>query len=212
MLVLAHRGASAQAPENTLAAFALARALGADGVELDVRRAGDRLVVHHDPLPPGPLPADVPTLAEALDACAGLLVNVEVKTDGLPALVDRRVAAESVIHELRRRTGDRVLLSSFDLAALDAARDADPTVPTAWLVVEAGRRTLDVLAAHGHAVLHPRHDGVDGALVAEAHRRGITVNVWTCDDAARIVELAGWGVDGVITNVPDVARRALGRS
>src|SRR6188768_3753377 len=92
-LVLAHRGACRQAPENTLNAFARARALGADGVELDVRRSADGvLLVHHDATaePLGAFAAlpfaeiraarpSVPTLAEALDACAGLLVNVEVK-------------------------------------------------------------------------------------------------------------------------------------
>src|ERR1700748_2973484 len=92
-LVLGHRGASAVEPENTLAAFARARELGADGVELDVRRtAHDVLVVHHDPRVDGlgvivgssfaelhaAVPA-IPTLAEALDACRGLLVNAEIK-------------------------------------------------------------------------------------------------------------------------------------
>src|SRR6478735_8478443 len=92
-LVLAHRGASAQAPQNTLEAFALARTLGADGVELDVRHtADDMLVVHHDPDAEGigllagadfatvraAQPA-LPTLAEALAQCEGMLVNVEIK-------------------------------------------------------------------------------------------------------------------------------------
>jgi glycerophosphoryl diester phosphodiesterase len=48
-------------------------------------------------------------------------------------------------------------------------------------------------------------------LVALAHDQGVAVNTWTVDDPARMVELAGWGVDGVVTNVPDVARAALGR-
>src|SRR5436190_11556423 len=92
-LVLGHRGASAVAPENTVAAFTRARELGADGVELDVRRSGDGvLVVHHDPdirdvgriasLPLAELRAARPqlaTLEEALAACRGLVVNAEVK-------------------------------------------------------------------------------------------------------------------------------------
>src|SRR4051794_18219830 len=106
-LVLGHRGASAVAPENTVAAFARARELGADGVELDVRRSADEvLVVHHDPHLPGADPhlsgadpdlhsagpiaraslselrtaqPDLATLDDALTACAGLVVNVEVK-------------------------------------------------------------------------------------------------------------------------------------
>src|SRR3954463_6798600 len=99
-LVLAHRGASAQAPANTLEAFVLARTLGADGVELDVRKSADGvLVVHHDPdlRDAGPIvqmtlselravQPDLATLEEAFDACAGLLVNAEVKC--LPWEVD----------------------------------------------------------------------------------------------------------------------------
>ena len=92
-LVLGHRGASAVAPENTVAAFSRARELGADGVELDVRRSADGvLMVHHDAEIEGlgalgahtfaevrDTQPTVPTLEEALDACRGLVVNAEVK-------------------------------------------------------------------------------------------------------------------------------------
>ena len=92
-LVLGHRGASHARPENTLAAFAKARELGADGVELDARRTADgRLVVHHDPVVEGfglivehgftalrAAHPEIPTLVEALDECAGMIVNVEIK-------------------------------------------------------------------------------------------------------------------------------------
>ena len=88
--IVAHRGASAAHPENTVEAFLGARAEGADWVELDVRLSGDgHLVVHHDPWYHGGLgvatspaearPASVPVLHEALDACAGMGVNVEIK-------------------------------------------------------------------------------------------------------------------------------------
>jgi glycerophosphoryl diester phosphodiesterase len=209
VIVLAHRGASARERENTLAAFA--RTLGADGVELDVRRSADgRLVVHHDPLPAGPVPDHVPTLVEALDTCAGLLVNVEIKNaEGEPDFdPDRRLALDVVALLAGRR--DRVLVSSFDLATIDAVRAADPSIPTAWLVVGIDDDTLGVLLDHGHRVLHPWHGSVTVAVLADAHRRGIAVNVWTCDDPARIAELARWGIDGVCTNVPDVALRVRG--
>ena len=96
-LVLAHRGLHSAERENTLAAFAAARAAGADGVELDVRASADgALVVVHDPVagasssrarPPAPCRPGCPTLAEALEACAGLVVNVEVKNSpGRPRL------------------------------------------------------------------------------------------------------------------------------
>jgi glycerophosphoryl diester phosphodiesterase len=70
---------------------------------------------------------------------------------------------------------------------------------------------LDLAVDHGHRVLHPWDGRVSEPLVALAHDQGVAVNTWTVDDPARMVELAGWGVDGVVTNVPDVARAALGR-
>jgi len=89
--IIAHRGASARFRENTVEAFLAAARLGADGVELDVRRSADgALVVHHDALLPGGdpisnvavanLPEYVPLLDTALEACADLFVNVEVKS------------------------------------------------------------------------------------------------------------------------------------
>ena len=140
-LVLAHRGASRAAAENTPEAFRLALALGADGVELDTRRAArGELVVFHDPELAGvPLRRVVepplPGLAAALDASAGGLVNVELKTDGdVPAGV-----AAALCGLLRRRGGrDRVLASSFDPAALRTVRALRPDIPTALVVGPAG--------------------------------------------------------------------------
>lgn len=89
---MAHRGASKVELENTTLAFARALEMGADAVELDVRRCGSgELVVHHDPkLSDGrtifsvdkrDLPTHIPTLAEALDACGSMWVNIEIKND-----------------------------------------------------------------------------------------------------------------------------------
>ena len=64
----------------------------------------------------------------------------------------------------------------------------------------------------GHRALHPYDPIVDAALVAACHAAGIEVNVWTVDDPARMVGLVALGVDGICTNVPDVALRVLGRS
>jgi glycerophosphoryl diester phosphodiesterase len=90
--VFAHRGCTEGFVENTLEAFAEAKRLGADGVELDVRLTADgALAVHHDPLIDGlgpvagltvpELPAHVPLLADALAVCEGMVVNVEIKND-----------------------------------------------------------------------------------------------------------------------------------
>jgi glycerophosphoryl diester phosphodiesterase len=231
--VLAHRGARRWAPENTLAAFTRALELGADGVELDVHRTGDdELIVHHDADIPGvgvaaavPLAAiraarpEVPTLAEALDACAGALVNIEIKN--LPGDADFDAgdrAAELVAALLARRgDGDDVLVSSFNLATIDRVRGVAPGVPTAFLTMH-GLDPLDglgVCVAHGHAALHPFVGMLAGDLAAavteQARELGVRVNTWTVNDDAEIRRLADAGIDGIVTDVPDAALRALGR-
>lgn len=218
-LVIGHRGASAVHPENTVAAFAGAVALGADGVELDVRLGRDgSLVVHHDPafadgrdvhaVTAGELPPGACLLADALDACADLLVNVEIKADGPGGgepLVGPVVAAIGA-------WGGRALVSSFDHRTVDALRAAAPQVPTAQLTFLLDRPvevTVDWIAGRGHGAWHPHHATVDAAAVEVAHAAGLVVNVWTVDDPARIVELAAAGVDGIVTNDVAGAHRAL---
>src|SRR5215210_4218177 len=107
--VFAHRGASRAESENTVAAFLRAREMGADGVELDVHRAG--LLVHHDA---EPVPPDAPTLAASLDACAGMVVNIEIKNlQGDPDYDPTNEAADMVVALLHERAGrDEVLVSS----------------------------------------------------------------------------------------------------
>ena len=222
-LVLAHRGASAQAPENTLEAFALARTLGADGVELDVRRtADDILVVNHDPdvaeigllvdaqfaAVRAAQPA-LPTLAEALAQCEGLLVNVEIKC--LPwepdsDLPERRVL-RAVIEQVRASATD-VVISSFELDAVDACRALAPELTTAWLT--SGQDldvTIPIAIERGHRWLHPDRDAALAATaetVARARADGLLIDVWTVDDPGEVEQLVALGVDGIITNVPDV--------
>jgi glycerophosphoryl diester phosphodiesterase len=230
--VWAHRGARRQARENTVDAFRRALALGADGVELDVRRSDDdQLVVHHDAaarrlgvLAGQPFAAiraahpEIPTLDEALDACAGVLVNVEVKNFPGEADYDAddRVAA-LVAEALDRRGGDTVLVSSFNLVTLDRFHRLAPAVPTGFLTLRGFEPDAAVRLAHdrGHAAVHPDVRGLRGgraaAFVDAAHHEALRVHVWTVNDPERIRRLAGAGVDAVITDVPDVARAALGR-
>ena len=219
---MAHRGASRAEPENTLAAFRRAASMGAHAVELDVRRSFDGvLVVHHDPaLPDGrliratpqaELPESVPSLPEALDACAGMWVNVEVKNDpNEPDFDDTEAVADATVAVLRERGDDeRWLISSFRMATIDRCRQLAPTIPTAWLTVAVPADVTDVLAGHGHVALHPWFGIVTAEVIARCHAAGLRVNCWTCDDPDRMRELAAAGIDGICTNVPDVALRVL---
>lgn len=219
---MAHRGASRAERENTIAAFHRAREMGADAVELDVRLSRDgRMVVHHDPhLADGrvirhtdanELPEHVPFLHDALDACAGMWVNIEIKNDpSEPDFDETEILAGHVAELLRERNdNDRWLISSFRRQTIDVLRAQSPTVSTAWLttiVDVADEESLaDDLLASGHSALHPWVGGVTKRLIEVFHSRGLAVNTWTCDDPDRMRELLEWGIDGICTNVPDIA-------
>lgn len=219
MLVIAHRGASVAAAENTVDAFRLADEFGADGVETDVRLSpGGRLVVSHDAV--ADLDAMLP-FADGLDACGDrMLVNVEIKNSVSDGGFDPTCEiVPLVVDELDRRGAGhrhRWLVSSFSWATLEAVRRVAPELPTAWLcnVVDDARRheVLDRVVAAGHRALHPWEGAVTDSLVTECHEEGLAVNVWTSNDPTRLRTLDGLGVDGVCTDVPDIGLGAVGRS
>jgi glycerophosphoryl diester phosphodiesterase len=237
-LVLGHRGASKACPENTVEAFATAIRMGADGVELDVRRTADGvLVCAHDPSLRGvgvisahtksELPSAVATLTEALDACVGsTIVNVEIKNmPDEPGFDASLRLANEVVECVRAHTiCDRVLISSFHRATVDRVRELDGAPSTGLLLFGVFSRVASVwkrnkveriavsAAASGHVALHPHHRWVGPAFVDAAHAHGLQVNAWTVDDPARIAHLTALGVDAIITNVPDIARPLVPRS
>ncbi len=217
--VWAHRGARDRQPENTLAAFARAVELGADGVELDVRRLADGgLAVHHDArLPDGTalaglgvadLPDHVPVLAAALVACATLIVNVELKLERrepVAPLVDAVVTALAA-------WGGPAIVSSFHPRAIDALLAVAPDVPTAQLTlvpIKPRSRMAAGIARRGHAAWHPHHATLGPATVAAAHAFGVAVHTWTVNDPGRMLELAAWGVDAVVTDDVPLALSVL---
>ena len=226
--VYAHRGASAAQPENTVAAFEAAVAMGADGVELDVRRTADgALAVHHDALladgrllvevAVAELPSEVPSLAEALAACGDLVVNVEVKNWPRDPDHDPSLRVAEAVAAVVAPMGPQALVSSFNVADVDRVRALDASIPTALLAAfapdaDTAGRFVDRARRRGHGAVHPHHGAVTAHLVHLAHAAGLRVNTWTVDDPERIVELAGLGVDGIVTNVPDVALAALARA
>jgi glycerophosphoryl diester phosphodiesterase len=237
-LVLGHRGASADAPENTLAAFALALEQGADGVELDVWRCGTgEIVVHHDAdtrrtcgqalcvsaapfaelrrLDAGSWKGPrfsgerIPTLREVLEALPHAIVNVELKAARLPDLGLARAAARAIADA---GAGGRVVVSSFDVALLAAFRAAAPRVRAGFLF-GVGRtwrvRAAAAIACLRPAAVHPEHTLVTPERAARWAARGLAVNTWTVDAPGEVRRLAALGVAAVITNRPAAARAAL---
>lgn len=221
-LVVAHRGASAlHPPGNTVEAFEAASPLGSDWVELDVHAIADgALVVHHDPMLPdgrsldslvsADLPPWVPSLSVAIDACARLGVNVEIKGDGAlalrPALIADTVALLRSID-----APQRFLITSFEWEIIAAVRDLAPELPTGFLTMAdpLADDLLDRIAADGHVAINPWNPMVREPVVRAAHDRGLTVNVWTVDDSDRMAELIAMGVDAIITNRPDRCRQVV---
>ena len=221
--VIAHRGASAAARENTLDAFRLARDLGADWVEMDVRRTADGLaVVHHDAhladgrrigvLHADDLPDYVPSLAEALEACEGMGVHLEIKNLPDDPDYDRdNLVADAVAGLIAAYLGPgRAVVTSFNVAAVDAVRAVDPTIPTALVcgIVQPAQAVARAIA-HSMVAVSPFDAMCDAAFVRRAHDAGLAVNAWTINDPGRMAELVGMGVDGLVTDLPDLARAVV---
>ena len=222
--VIAHRGASAYAPENTFAAFDLALAQGADALELDVRATSDgRLVVLHDSRllrTAGDRRAIATVRADDLSsmdpaarppALDAVLDRYGAATRWLVELKDSRAAAaHALAAALTARGLERAaVVQSFDAALLCRLRRATPSLCVAPLYRRApSLRRLRVIAAFAGAV-GVRHGAVDMTLVWRARTCGLAVRAWTANAAADIERLAGLGVAGVITDVPDVARAVV---
>jgi glycerophosphoryl diester phosphodiesterase len=191
MLVIAHRGASAYRPENTLPAFELAIEQDADYVEFDVHN--DLAVTHEPPRQGG----TYPSLAEVLDLCHGRIgVMVELK----------RPRGDTVQRALRLMRDDDVLIC-FQRAALEEARSRRPAVRT----VQHVGFGVSIRRAAGAWAVGFQDERLTGRGLAAARSHGFETTVYTVNDAARIAELGRLGVTGVFTDRPDRALAALGR-
>lgn len=231
MLTIAHRGASALCPENTLRAFIAAADAGADMCEFDVRMTSDgEVVVIHDATVNRTtdgrgrvatistaaikrLDAGVrfgaefrgeriPTLDEVAAALRGRCgLDVELKAGGL----ERRVCG--ILHGCGAI--ESAIVSSFDWDQLKIVAAQEPELRLALLGEKNSAPLLEAASAmHAHAIA-PRFDIADAQLCAEAHRRGLAVYVWTVDDEAAMRQLMAAGVDGIMTNHPQRLREIL---
>ena len=240
-LVLGHRGASAEAPENTLAAFRVALERGADGFELDVWRCrtGEAVVIHDaDARRTGQFPRGVreatlarlqeldvgrwrgdafageriPTLAGVLEAFPAAVVNVELKSGRVP---DLGLAVE-VVRTLRQHQAEsRVVVSSFSAALLGAFRSLAPDVPSGFLVAPgaiAWARAEAAVRAIRPAAIHLARELATTSRIEAWNRAGVKVLVWTVDDPGEVERLTRLGVAAIVSNRPGEAREAVRRA
>jgi glycerophosphoryl diester phosphodiesterase len=218
--VIAHRGASGDAPENTPAAFDLALAQGADALEFDVRAAADgSLVTVHDPtlarttgderaveeLTGDELrrldhPAQ-PTTLEAVLARYGSRTRLFIDLkDPTPQWEHRVLEAID-----RHGVADRVTLQSFDTDALVRLHALAPTLAYATVYRRADSVDIDIDAIPAFATgMGPWHPHVDADLVARARARGLAVRPWAVDETEEAERLLALGVAGLFTNLPRV--------
>jgi glycerophosphoryl diester phosphodiesterase len=213
--VFAHRGCTDGFVENTLEAFAEAKRLGADGVELDVRLTADgALAVHHDPTIDGlgplahltvpELPPYVPLLADALSVCDGMVVNVEIKNEPDQPGHDPRETVAALTAAAIADAGwtERVIVSSFQVSTLRAVQVADSRLALGalWPFVADATAGLALAVEEGWRAVHPFVTSVGPDLVERAQAAGLAVNVWTVNHSRDLAALVELGVDGVITD------------
>jgi glycerophosphoryl diester phosphodiesterase len=231
-LLLGHRGARAQAPENTIPSFEKAMKLGAHGIEFDVFLSKDKIpiIIHDDTLErttngfgvawektaaelnaldaakgwPDFVGTKLPTLAETLDAMPdGAVVNIEMKGEGLFTKEEFADAVFEVMAKNRERLF--VIVSSFDALLLEIMRKKDANLFIGFLLDEHSVKyvsALKYLKAVKPNALHISANLAKPWIVRLAHRKGLKVLVWTVNDKTQAKQLRTDGVDGIFSDLP----------
>lgn len=236
--IIAHRGASSHAPQNTLAAFEKAIELGVDMVELDVHLTKDeKIVVMHDNTVDATTDGSgkisemelqeikkldagshfdekfagekVPTLEEVIELTKDKIgLNIELKT--------RTEANEGIEEKVlnlldEHNITENITISTFSFESARKVNNINPDIPVGLLYI-----TLPLTAWHAKRVhkkhpwadaAHPWHWTIGGRHVQELHELGVNVNVWTVDRKRNIKKMIDHGVDGIITNKPELVKR-----
>jgi glycerophosphoryl diester phosphodiesterase len=214
MQIIAHRGASASEPENTLRSISLAIDLGTDLVEVDVRQSRDgELIIMHDPtvdrttngqgkvedmsisqlkqLDAG-FGEEIPTLTDVLELVDWKLgLVIEIKVPGI----------EDKVLDIINQSGIRnVLLASFYHPVCLKVKLIDPTVPTG-VIFRCQPVKTENLARNAHAnTIFPHHQFLSREMVEKCHEHGILVYPWVIDNIADLKLVRSMGVDGIVTN------------
>lgn len=242
-MVIAHRGASGVAPENTVAAFRKAVEIGVDLIELDVHRTKDgHLVVIHDSTVDRTTRGTVSgavanlTLEEIKSLDAGVWKSLRLRGEQVPTLEEALLSAkgeaiflienkvrglESQIADVIRKTGmqNNVVFQSFDSASVKAFRSVMPEVPAGVLfgnpgihddTVRAASLVDQALAANA-SVVAVNYGAVTPAFVRYIQARGLNVWVWTVNRETDMQQMLDAGVDGIITDYPELLNDLLGK-
>lgn len=219
-IVVAHRGASGLAPENTMLAYQRAFEIGADMIELDVQETNDgELVCIHDyevdRTTNGTgsvadlsyneireltinLDQKIPSLKEVLDYCRGKMkVNIELKVTDIEEKVLNLVEERNMLSE--------IIVSSFFHGTLINIKELNDNVSTAVLVSSLRDGIFQYIRDHRANALNPDFKLVTTELVTACHQNGIHIFPWTVNDSSVMYTLFGLDVDGIITDHPDVA-------
>jgi glycerophosphoryl diester phosphodiesterase len=223
-LIIGHRGASAVAPENTIAAFEAAIAAGADGIEFDVRLAGDGVpvVIHDETLyrtagVRGHVADmscnelnqfDVPSVAQVFELFKSneLILCLEMKGQEL------QLAQACCRLIEQHRLQDRVVLSCFGHSALQTVKSIDSTLRTAALFQSPSAFIVEKSIAVGASEITLHHRLVNDRLVQKARLAGLEVVTWTVDDPVWVKRAQETGIHALITNNPSAliaARNAI---
>lgn len=238
-IIFAHRGARNDAPENTLAAFQLALEQGADGIELDTQLTLDgQVVAFHDKtvdrITNGHGKLAKMTLAQIHELDAGSSFSEKFKGEKVPSLdevfetIGKRALfnvelknfstpfdhlAEKVCAAVRRHAMEKnVVFSSFIPWDLKITARLLPDVPRGLLTIKgrwgAWGRSFGFNFGNYDA-LHPNLGDVTAQTIQRVHRLNRKINVWTVNAEEDIRRMIGWGVDGIITDVPATAARVV---
>jgi len=223
-LVIAHRGDSSNALENSLESIHRALSLSVDMIEIDIRRSRDNgLYVMHDKLTGRTAGKNIdieransekiarvrlknnesiPTLEDVLQLVAGKCgLNLEVKSSGAGALTAQYLLTSGY--------KGHILVSSFQADEVAAARRVMPHLPASMIFDVFVTRAIPTYLAQGYNVISLRKTTVNEELVAACHDQGLRVYVWTVDEEDEMRKLIVWGVDGIYSNRPGVLKEIL---
>jgi glycerophosphoryl diester phosphodiesterase len=225
-LVIAHRGDSSEALENSLGAIRRALSYSVDMIELDVRKSTDNvLYVMHDKMTGRTaekniniehVPSDVingvrlkngepiPTVDEVLRTVASSAgINFEIKSDGAGAMLAKHLASTSY--------PGSVLVSSFKEQEVRGAARVLPSLPVSLIYDVFSVHEVSAYRDRGCRIISLRKNTVNEKLIAVCHDRGIAVYVWTVDEEEEMRKFTSWGVDGIYSNRPAVLKNLIER-